>query len=180
MWKRPRWRTALGLPVLILPLVTAAAVDGGNPAGASFAIGLTDRPWRVLIDLPGFQMGPIERREGGARSLGATEDRTWVVSLTLAVSPEDPSPRSCRDRDWAGRQRAPFEREDTRLTEQGDRARVEYTVPRIDGVTAQQKNVLLYLQHDGVCVAVHLSRALYRPDDAALVERILGSTRVAD
>ncbi len=131
------------------------------------------------MELPGFEMSPVQQLKGGARVSGTAERAGLVVSLTLAASPGDPSPRSCRDHDWAGRQLAQPLREDTRLSQQGDRARVEFIVPASAGETAREKHVLLYLQRDGVCAIVHLFKLRYEPGDAAVFETLLASVRLA-
>ena len=167
------------IPVSLASTAAAAPADGGT-ASALFTVGLPDRPWRLVVDLPGFRMDPIQRLDGGARVRGADDRAGLAVSLTLAISPGDTSARSCRDHDWAGRQRNPLDRADTHLSEQADRARVEFIVSRIEGDPVRQRNILLYLQRDGVCVVVHLTKALYQPSDAAGLERLLGSARLAN
>jgi hypothetical protein len=159
------------LCVLALGAGSASAADG------SVAIGLPDRAWKLLVVLPGFEMGPVQQLKGGARASGVSGRAGLVVSLTLAASP-DPSPRSCRDHDWAGRQTAQPQREDTRLSQGGDRARVEFVVPAGTGDTTREKHVLLYLQRDGVCAIVHLYKVDYRPADADTLERVLASVRL--
>lgn len=122
-------------------------------------------------------MEPVQQREGSARALGASAGSGLFVSLTLAASRGDPSARSCRDHDWAGRQQQPLLREDTHLSSQGDQARVEFLVPSAGGEAVQEKHVLLYLQKDGVCAIVHLFKRHYRAQDAEGFERLLGSVR---
>jgi hypothetical protein len=148
-------------------------------ADALVQVGLPDRPWKLLVELPGFEMSPVQHLKGGARVSGTSERTGLVVSMTLAASPGDPSPRSCRDHDWAGRQLAQPLREDTRLSQQGDRARVEFIVPESAGETVREKHILLYLQRDGVCAIVHLYKLRYQPGDAALLETVLTSVRLA-
>jgi hypothetical protein len=123
-------------------------------------------------------MEPVQQREGSARALGASPGSGLFVSLTLAASPGDPSARSCRDHDWAGRQQEPLVREDTRLSSQGDQARVEFLVPNVGGEAVQEKHVFLYLQRDGVCAIVHLFKRHYRAQDAEGFERLLASVRL--
>jgi hypothetical protein len=167
--------------LLLAPLVAlASAVDAGARAEptTAFALALPDKPWRLLVELPGFEMEPVQRLSGGARALGVAERSGLTVSLTLATSPGDPSARSCRDHDWAGRQKVPPRREDTRLSAQGDQARVDFIVPTVEGEAVQEKHVLLYLQRDGVCAVVHLSKLHYQPKDADSLERLLASVRL--
>jgi hypothetical protein len=68
-------------------------------------------------------------------------------------------------------------REDTRLSD-GERARVEFLVPTIDGEAVHEKHILLYLQQDGVCAIVHLWKQQYRPQDAEALEHLLASVRL--
>ena len=166
----------------LLAASVAAGADGGvqSTAAAPFALGLPDRPWQLLVELPGFEMEPVQRLAGGARTLGRNARSALFISLTLATSPGDPSARSCRDHDWAGRQKFPVVREDTRLSAQGDKARVEFLVPGDSKEAVQEKNVLLYLERDGVCAIVHLSQPGYRgAQDALELERVLASVRFA-
>jgi hypothetical protein len=141
-------------------------------------LGLPDKPWRLLVALQGFEMDPIQQRPGGARVLGTSATSGLFVSLTLATSPEDPSARSCRDRDWAGRQREALVRENIQLSSQGDTARVDFLVSSAGGEAVQERHVLLYLQRDGVCAIVHVFKGHYRPEDAQRFERVLGSVQL--
>lgn len=176
---RSRLPRAPALCLLLLAPLAAPAGDAGGRSEAvpPFAIGLPDKPWRLLVELPGFEMGPVQHVRGTVRALGMAERSGLTVSLTLVPSPEDPSARSCRDRDWAGRQKLPLVREDTRLSD-GERARVEFLVPTIDGEAVHEKHILLYLQQDGVCAIVHLWKQQYRPQDAEALEHLLASVRL--
>jgi hypothetical protein len=164
---------------LLLLAFAASAADAGNPSAleAPFALALPDKPWRLLVQLPGFEMEPVQRLPGGARALGVAERSGVTVSLTLASSPQDPSAKSCRDHDWAGRQKASLPREQTRLSADGDWARVDFLVPSVDAKSAPEKHVLLYLQRDGVCAVVHVLKLRYQPADADSLERLLASAR---
>jgi hypothetical protein len=169
---------ALGA-LLLLPLAAAAsAVDAGaRPASeAPFALRLPDKPWRLLVQLSGFEMEPVQQRPGGARALGVAESSGLTVSLTLASSPQDPTAKSCRDHDWAGRQKGTPLREDTQLSAEKDTARVDFLVPSADG--SREKHALLYLQRDGVCAVVHLSKVRYQAKDAEGFERLLAAVRL--
>ncbi|MGO8969731.1 MAG: hypothetical protein ACLQDQ_09175 [Myxococcaceae bacterium] len=169
---------ALCLLLLALLGDGAQAADGGSPSEAAFSIGLPDRPWRLYVELPGFDMGPVQNLKGGARAFGTAQAAGLSISLTLATSPGDPSARSCRDHDWAGRQKAQPGHEDAQLSAQGDRARVEFMVPVSGGEAVQEKHVLLYLQRDGVCAVAHLSKLHYQSSDADALERVLASVRL--
>jgi len=154
----------------------AAPADAGGPA---FSLGLPDRPWRLYMELPGFEMGTTQRSSRSARALGTLDRLGLTVSLTLATSPGDPSARSCRDHDWAGRQKLQPSQGEARLTADGDQARVELLVPGGGGAPAE-KQVLLYLQRDGVCAVVHLTKVRYQPSDAQTLEQLLASVRLGD
>jgi hypothetical protein len=159
----------------------ALAADAGGPPDAAppYALGLPDKPWRLLVALPGFEMDPVQQRPGIARTLGTSANSGLFVSLTLATSPGDPSARSCRDHDWAGQQQQQsLVREQTRLSSQGDQARVEFLVSSAGGEAVQERHVLLYLQRDGVCAIVHVFKGHYRAEDADRFERVLGSVRL--
>jgi hypothetical protein len=175
---RKRLRVGAVLCALLSPSLAAADSEADAGVVSPFALGLPDRPWRLLVELPGFEMVPVLQRKGSARALGALERSGLTVSLTVAESPGDPSARSCRDHDWAGRQKAaPLAREDTRLTATGDQARVEFLLPA-DGEAGPEKHVLLYLQRDGVCAIVHLWKPHYTLKDAGEMERLLASVRL--
>jgi hypothetical protein len=180
MQSSSRLRRGVRLCALLLAPLSAAAADGGGRGDAAppFAIGLKEKGWRLLVDLPGFEMGPVQNVNGSVRALGMAQSLGLTVSFTLVPSPEDPSARSCRDRDWAGRQKLPLVRVETRLITDAERARVEFLVPDIDGEAVNEKHVLLYLQHDGVCAIVHLWKQQYRAQDAEALERLLGSVRL--
>jgi len=172
----------IGLNLVFALLLTffgsaGLAADGGS-AAQPFGVGLPDMAWQLLVDVPGFQMGPVQRFPGTARAFGTADARGMAISLTLAKSPDDPSARSCRDHDWAGRQNAQAAREDTRLSAQDGWARVDFLVPTSGGQPVREKHVLLYLQREGVCAVVHLSKLQYQPSDAPGLEKLLASVRL--
>ena len=174
-------RHGVGLGALLLASLPAAAfqADAGTHSATPFALGLPDKPWQLLVELPGFNMVPVEQPPGGARAQGTVERSGLMVSLTLGRSPDDPSARSCRDRDWSVRQKTELGREETTLSEAGGgRARVEFLLPSPPGESGQEKHVLLYLQRDGVCAVIHLSKLHYTPKDAEDLERLLASVRL--
>jgi hypothetical protein len=173
-----RCPVSLAVALCALLATGASAADAGAAAqGPPFTLSLPDKSWQLQVELPGFAMESVQHLPGGARALGARDAAGLSVSLTLAASPGDPSARSCRDHDWAGRQKGVPVRVDTRLSEQGDTARVEFLVPGA-GQAAPQKHVLLYLQRDGVCAIVHLSQQPYRAEEAEPLERVLASARL--
>ena len=66
------------------------------------------------------------------------------------------------------------------MSEVGDAAIVEYMVKAYMGRKVGQKNIHVYLAHDGYWIDVHISKVLYQPQDQPSLDAIVKSVQIVN
>jgi hypothetical protein len=166
------------------------ATDGGDgdeedagpvadPASTvPLAVEIPGKSWTVLVDLPGFRMfRPRPVGGAGAVVVGHDPDRGIVASVVIRSSEGSRDAAACREADLARIAAAHANLSELRRSQAGPAARALYVMPDVGGKPIPQLHGHAWLQRDGVCVNVHVSKAAPEPEDAAALERILGTIR---
>ena len=173
---RPVTRRVVGL-ALLLPALLAIGPAGAQPAppGGHWRLQLPDKPWALLIDLPGFVLDEQwPGRNGTRRMIRVHDPETRVtVSAFLERNPELASKEQCRDLYRAKLQKSPVAYSDVTMPARGSMALVRATVAEMRGQPIRQQNSHAHLFRDGVCMEIHLSKVLYGPDDERLFDAVL-------
>jgi hypothetical protein len=163
---------------------TAGASDDFEPDPSASTVPLLvssrDGEVTVLVDLPGFQMfRPRAGADGASVVVLGQDPATGAVASVLLRKVPGADATGCREDALSRISRA---KRITDLTRTGtaDAARASYVLPELNGRPIRQAHVHLFLARGGVCVNVHLSKANPGPADAARLERILASVRLAE
>lgn len=139
-----------------------------------------DRPWSVLVELPGFRM--FKPQEGGGAAarhvLGQHPASGIVASVILRPAGAARNAAACRDADLARIRDATRALAELELSEAGAAARAAYAIAGAGGV--RQEHAHAWLHRDGVCANVHVSKLGPAEGDAEDMERILGSVRFGE
>src|SRR5262249_40086895 len=117
--------------------------------------------WSLAIDLPGFDIEPIQIREDppGTKLSALNRKTGLIVTAFIEQSKSGWTAVNARENAWTIMQSAsPMERKDVQRSERGDMALLEYSVPRYKGEDVNQKSVNAYLVRDGMWVDVHISK----------------------
>jgi hypothetical protein len=145
------------------------------------SISLLNKPWGVILDLPGFTVKISETKPDGRRYFFAINETTGVnVSVTLEQTDSTKPTRDCR-REFTNRLKdKTFKKNDARIWESGDKTFFEYTVPNfsLPGEVVRhidQRNQFVCLVRDDVFVDMHLSKVQYSPEDEKLFSPIVDS-----
>lgn len=174
-----------------LPRSAAAPEDGTgklrfepDPEAETLPLSVSypGRRWAVLVDLPGFRMfAPRPAEDGsGVLVLGEDPESGLVASVTMRDAGGAPDARACRDRTLERiRKTAPDLRE-LRTSEADGAARASFVLEDLRGRAIRQDHAHLFLQRDGVCVDVQVSKADPGPGDAARIEKVLASVRFGE
>jgi hypothetical protein len=142
------------------------------------ALSYPGRPWRLALDLPGYDVGPAQLTRGGVRLAAERRQAGMVVTVFLEESPPGKAAADHRDEAWKRMQQpGPTKREDVRRSMRGTVPTLEYRIPRHRGVALNQKHVNAYLVRDEIWVDVHLSKLGFQESDAELFDKILASVR---
>jgi hypothetical protein len=175
-------RRVLAPLFLVLLLASLEAGAQLSPPGGVWRLQLPDKPWALVIDLPGFVLDEQwPGRNGTLRMIRAHDPETRViVSAFLERNPELGSKEQCRDLYWAKLQKSPSTYSDVTMPARGAMALVRATIAEAGGRPVRQQNIHAHMFRAGVCMEIHLSKMLYEPDDERLFEAVLRTVRFAD
>ena len=167
---------------ILAGLVAQASQAQAIPPGGSWRLQLPDKPWALMIDLPGFVLDEQWPGRNGTRRMIRVHDPETrvIVSAFLERNPELASKEQCRDLYWAKLQKSPGTYSDVTMPARGSMALVRGTIAETMGRPVRQQNVHAHLFRDGVCMEIHLSKVLYEPDDERLFEAVLRTVRFAE
>jgi hypothetical protein len=175
----------------VLAVVRSARfVSDGDPADVAdleplpgvrtdpLRVGWPGRAWAVLVDLPDFAMGARRAGAGKGPYVVGIQDATGLVA-SVAIRPAEGAgtAAACRDAALRAIRQAVREAAGFQLGDAGAAARVAYTV---GGAGPPQANGHVFLQRDGFCVDVHVSKTDPGAEDAARIDAILASVRIAE
>ena len=154
-----------------------AASKSADPAPAPLKFTYPGAAWRLVISLPGFQLGtPKTRADGTGMALrGENLDTGTLVSIFLEKAARRGDAKACRDYYWNDAGRGPERLKKVRKYERGEMAIVEYVLPEFQGIKVDQRNVNAYLAHDGIWIDVHLSKVGFTSSDQKSFDAILDS-----
>jgi hypothetical protein len=134
--------------------------------------------WAVAVDLPGFEVEPLQVRPDGrlVSVIGHHEETGVVASLVLTEAGTRRTAAACAEGDWL-RLSAFLPEVAGRAPPSGPRPRAEYLVRDLRGKRVDQQNLSAWWYRDGVCVHAHVSLMGFEPGDLPALERVLASVR---
>lgn len=152
-------------------------------SGGEVAVAWPGVPWRVALDLPGFDVGyPQVASERATLMLtGYSDDAVMNISVILEETEKRWPAAKWRERSikrLLGS--AAVKEKDVKRRERGEMAILEYMVSEFGGVRVDQKHFNAYLVRDGFWIDVHLSKMQYRERDREKFEKILESIRIEE
>ena len=179
----------------LLDLVRAARhVDAGPERGVEQAmeedpgartvplrVEIRGKAWAVLVDLPGFRMFKPKRSDdgGGVLVLGQDPSSGLVASVIIRPASGARDAAGCRDADLP-RIRESSEVLELRIGAEGPAARASYSVAAPGAPKVRQRHGHAWLEREGICANVHVSKVAPEPGDAEAMERILSSARFGE
>ena len=104
----------------------------------------------------------------------ATQKNTgFSLSGSIEPGPGKGNAKDCREYHWHNLKQGPFKFEQLKMAEVGQKATLEYVIREHEGMPINQKNVFTYWVKDDYWLYLHLSKSLYRPEDALFLESVL-------
>jgi hypothetical protein len=139
------------------------------------------KPWAVLVDLPGFRMFKPKRSDDGTGVLvlGQDPDSGMVASVILRPAGGARDAAGCRDADLP-KIRDSSEVLDLRVAAGGSAARASYSIAAPGSTKVRQDHGHAWLEREGICANVHVSKMAPAPGDAEAMDRILSSARFGE
>jgi hypothetical protein len=166
--------------------------DGGHDEGDALEplpgvdtqplrVALPGRSWSVLVDLPGFEVArvaPGRTGEDAAHVLARSPDTDLVASVILSPGGAARDAAACRERAVARIRASVPGLEDLRRADGGGAAAAVSYVLRT--AAEPEWHAHAFLWRDGTCIGVHVSKAAPEQEDAARLDAILSSVRLAE
>jgi hypothetical protein len=143
-------------------------------------VALPGRSWAVLVDLPRFQVArvpPGRTRPGTVHVLGRSPETEVIASVILSPAGEARDAVACRERALARIRGEGLG--DLRRAEGGGAAAATYTI-RSGAGGAPEWHAHAFRWREGVCANVHVSKAAPGADDAARLDAVLSTFRIAE
>jgi tetratricopeptide (TPR) repeat protein len=161
------------------PATPATAV---TPATATFDIWLPGKAWALELDGAGFTTRDNEIQPDGRRYFLAENAKTrMVVSVFLEVAKAPVQPEDCKhsleEKAKSNASLASTKLKGVDYRTSGDFQILEFTLPQLDGVPKNQKNIFGCLIKEDVFVDIHISKLFFRASDQPLFDTLLQSIR---
>jgi hypothetical protein len=136
-------------------------------------------PWTLTLPADNFQVAEKKMRDDGQGAYFYLVDEKQNVNLSMFIEPvkDCTSSKSCRDMIWKLGNSEWTNPKNVVQAEIGDVSVLELMVPKYQGMNIQQQNVYAEFVVDDFWVDMHLSKALYKPEEHQLFERIIKSVR---
>jgi tetratricopeptide (TPR) repeat protein len=157
-----------------------AAATAETAHEGSLQVSLPGKPWAVAVDAAGFAVEQDLTKPDGRRYLFASNKNTSMnVSITLERSPKGADASGCpgylrqRIKSLQG-----FTVSDVRYSTAANMATVEYLIPQAGGVPVRQKSLVACTAKDDVFIDIHLSKTLFKPEDAPLFATLLDAVHI--
>jgi hypothetical protein len=136
------------------------------------------KAWSLLVDLPGFRVGVRPAEAGAPYAIGLHPETGIAASVVFAPARGAADAAACRDRALATLSSASPGLAFVRSEASGS-ARAAYDLAA-GKAGLPESHAHLFLFRDGVCVSVHASKVGPERGDAARLEEILSSARIAE
>jgi tetratricopeptide (TPR) repeat protein len=171
-----RIRASTILFLLFLSSGTTHAQDAAAPATSD--VWLPGKPWALELDGTGFTTKANEMQADGRRYFLAENTKSrFVVSVYLELTKGPVRPGECkRSLEEKAKHNASLtsgELKGVAYRESGEMQILEFTLPELDGVPTNQKNIFGCLIKDDVFVDIHISKIFAKAADGPVFDALL-------
>ena len=135
--------------------------------------------WDLVLPVKGLErMDERGNRKGRIKQVSATDQKSGlIVSIFMEPSPKNGDSSTVREVYWGRAKKSPMQKTDIKLDKAGDYATVDYLVPEVAGEVMDQKNVNVYIAHEGMWIDVHLSKVQFTAKDQAMFDEAVKGIR---
>jgi tetratricopeptide (TPR) repeat protein len=171
--------------VLLLMLFSVVPANAQDvPVSAKSDVWLPGKPWGLEMDGTGFTTRANEIQIDGRRYFLAENTKTRVVvSVYLEASKAPAQPGECEhsleEKLKRNSSLASGSLKGITNRESGEIQILEFTLPELDGVPTNQKNIFGCLIKDDVFVDLHISKVFFKAADQPLFDALLQSIHFA-
>ena len=104
--------------------------------------------------------------------MAENDDTGMIVSVFMEPAADHGDSAAVRTAYWSKAKNSPIPKSNIKQGNSGEYATVEYMVPDV-----HQKNMNVYIAHDGVWLDIHLSKIGFTDDDQARFDEIVKSIK---
>ena len=170
----------LGIEVADAQEAPATPATAVTPATVTSDIWLPGKAWALQLDSAGFTTRDNEIQPDGRRYFLAENVRTRiVVSVFLEAAKAPVQPEDCKhsleEKAKSNAALASAKLKGVTYGASGDFQILEFTLPQLDGVPKNQKNIFGCLIKEDVIVDIHISKLFFRSSDQPLFDALLQS-----
>jgi tetratricopeptide (TPR) repeat protein len=166
------------LALVVLGAASGFAQDAATPE--QFSVWLPSKSWALELGAPGFAVKANEMQPDGRRYFLAQNDKTQMIASVFLESMKGPAaPGECK------RSLEDKVRRNSSLTLNGLKGVayresegmeiLEFSMPEVNGVPANQKNIFECLIKDNVFVDIHVSQVRFKAGDQAAFDELMHS-----
>jgi tetratricopeptide (TPR) repeat protein len=169
--------------VCLLMIVLALGLCLGQSKGLGLMeFSLPEKNWALEMNLKGFELDQVSFRDDfSGRSLQASrKDQGLVISAFLVPAREKWTSVMYRDNTWEILSKR-FDYEQVRKWERDGWALVEGLNRNVEGIkNINQMHIFGYVTREDAWIDIHISKALFKPEDEVLFRALLDTIRVVD
>jgi hypothetical protein len=158
--------------------------DARSPAGAApqekqLSFTMPQVPWTLTLPADNFEIVRRQMKEDGSGVYFYLIDEKQGIDLSMFIEPavKCKNSKSCRDMVWKAGNPAWVNLQNVVQSEIGDISYFEFLIPTFQEMPIKQQNMYAEFVVDGYWVDLHISKALYRPEEHKLFERIIKSAK---
>jgi hypothetical protein len=140
---------------------------------------LAEAPWTLTIPADDFKLAQKKMRSDGRGAYFYLIDEKQNIDLSMFIEPvkDCADSKACRDMIWKLGNPEWINPQNVVQSTIGDVSVLELMLPKYQGRDIRQHNVYAEFVVDGFWVDMHLSKALYKPEEHQLFERIIKSVK---
>jgi tetratricopeptide (TPR) repeat protein len=173
-------KICLSIVLCIVFLSIGAANAQETPAPAKSDVWLPGKTWALELDGTGFTTRANEIQPDGRRYFLAENTKTRIaVSVFLEASKAPAQPGECKhsleEKLKRNSSLASGSLKGVAYRESGEMQILEFTLPELDGVPTNQKNIFGCLIKSDVFVDIHISKVFFKAADQPMFDALLQS-----
>jgi hypothetical protein len=163
----------------MLKSATQKPADPAAKAGSELRVASPDSKWQLLV--PGQGLEIVDDQSDAARKARQVTGTSQITGLTVSVFIEPAQKPGdstvARSVYWNRAKQSPIPKKNVRLAKTGEAATVDYTMDQMEGLPLNQKNLNVYLVHEGAWIDVHVSKTGYTDKDKPLFDQIINGVK---
>lgn len=169
------------LTLIVLTSVCQAQAVSGSVEEKKISITVSAAPWTLTLADENLVLEKEQIKTDGRQGYFSFSNSKNNLNVSMFIEPVSKckTSRECRDLVWKAGNPGWEKPQNVVLSEIGDVSFFEFLVPSFKGTPIRQQNMYAQFVIDGFWVDVHISKALYQPQEHLLFERLVKAIKFA-